>query len=357
MTEKDFVFKKIELITGKITWESPSNIALVKYWGKYNEQLPKNPSLSFTLSRCKTKTTIKYRPKEEKEKGNFLFKFNGKSMPSFHQKIDRFIKIVESYIHVVKFHFFEIDSYNSFPHSTGVASSASSMSSLALCFMEIERKLNNQISDSYFLKKAAFLSRLGSGSATRSIQGPIVTWGSSSSFDGSSSLYGTLINSKIADVFKTYQNTILLIDINQKKISSSYGHQLMKEHPYAKCRYIQANKNINTFKKILSNGDLSEFIRIVELEALSLHAMMLTSSPQYILMKPNTISAIDEILRYRKVTSIPICYTLDAGANIHLLYPKSYKEKAMIFIKEKLLKFCNSGEFIDDYVGEGAKKI
>ena len=67
MTEKDFVFKKIELITGKITWESPSNIALVKYWGKYNEQLPKNPSLSFTLSRCKTKTTIKYRPKEEKE--------------------------------------------------------------------------------------------------------------------------------------------------------------------------------------------------------------------------------------------------------------------------------------------------
>ena len=38
---------------------SPSNIAIVKYWGKHGNQLPNNPSISFTLSRCHTETFVK----------------------------------------------------------------------------------------------------------------------------------------------------------------------------------------------------------------------------------------------------------------------------------------------------------
>ncbi|MFT4996617.1 MAG: diphosphomevalonate decarboxylase, partial [Flavobacteriales bacterium] len=43
-------------------WKSPSNIALVKYWGKKpNEvQIPSNASISFTLNNCATTTTLTY---------------------------------------------------------------------------------------------------------------------------------------------------------------------------------------------------------------------------------------------------------------------------------------------------------
>ena len=46
----------------EVTWKSPSNIALVKYWGKYPVQIPANPSISFTLSAATTTTTLKYAP-------------------------------------------------------------------------------------------------------------------------------------------------------------------------------------------------------------------------------------------------------------------------------------------------------
>ena len=356
MVEQDFIFKKVKLVNGFSSWESPSNIALIKYWGKYGEQLPENPSISFTLSECKTITKIYYRPKKEKEIDNFSFLFDGSLKPSFNNKINQFINRISIYIPAIKHHFFEIESHNTFPHSSGIASSASAMSSLALCFMEIEKQINTKISKLDFIKKASFLARLGSGSATRSIEGPIVYWGNSKAYDDSSLLYGTPLNN-IASVFSTYQDTILIIDKNEKRVSSTLGHQLMKSNPYAKNRFIQANENMNQLKDVLIKGDLDNFIKIIELEALSLHAMMMTSSPSFILMQPNTLFVINEVYEFRKRTAIPICFTLDAGANIHLLYPHRFFKKVQNFIKEKVLKYCVSKQFINDHVGVGSKKI
>ena len=98
----------------------------------------------------------------------------------------------------------------------------------------------------------------------------------------------------------------------------------MESNPYAENRFFQANKNIDTIKNILETGDVKNFIKIVESEALSLHAMMMISSPSFILMKPNTLSVIDKVIKFRNNGSVPVCYTLDAGSNIHLLYPKKY---------------------------------
>ena len=355
MKEQDFVFKPQEVVTGSSSWESPSNIALIKYWGKYGVQLPKNPSISFTLSQCKSITKINFRPKDESENHNFSFLFNGKIKNSFHPKIYQFFDRVQNYIPAIKKHYFEIESHNTFPHSSGIASSASAMASLALCFMEIEKQINPKISKKYFLKKASFLARLGSGSASRSIEGPIVCWGESKNYKNSSLLYGIPLKN-LAPVFNTYHDSILIIDQKEKKVSSSEGHLLMSSNPFSKSRFIQANENVNKLKNILIEGDLENFVKIIELEALSLHAMMMTSYPSYILMHPNTLFVINEVHRFRDETSIPICFTLDAGANVHLLYPKKYFDKIQILIKEKLLKFCDSKQFINDHVGFGSKK-
>ena len=85
--------------------------------------------------------------------------------------------------------------------------------------------------------------------------------------------------------------------------------------------------------------------------------MMMTSRPRYILMRPNTWSIINKVWEYRVQTKIPISFTLDAGANVHLLYPVNESDKVITFIKSNLLHYCQSGQFIEDQVGEGAKKM
>jgi diphosphomevalonate decarboxylase len=68
-----------------VTWSAPSNIALVKYWGKYDPQIPANPSLSFTLNHCKTKTSVALAHKDRgviKALRNFLLNFLSKVRPS-----------------------------------------------------------------------------------------------------------------------------------------------------------------------------------------------------------------------------------------------------------------------------------
>jgi len=60
MIEKDFVNIDNFLSEGIVKWNSPSNIALVKYWGKKDNQIPKNPSISFTLSKSFTTTSVEF---------------------------------------------------------------------------------------------------------------------------------------------------------------------------------------------------------------------------------------------------------------------------------------------------------
>ena len=76
-------------------------------------------------------------------------------------------------------------------------------------------------------------------------------------------------------------------------MSSTVGHNLMKDHPFAEQRFQQANENLSKLIPVLEQGNVSEFIKIVESEALSLHAMMMTSMPYFILMKPNTLEIIN----------------------------------------------------------------
>jgi diphosphomevalonate decarboxylase len=257
----------------------------------------------------------------------------------------------------VKNHHLAIESSNSFPHSSGIASSASGMSALALGIMSIEKVGNPSMSEAYFLKKASFLARLGSGSAARSIQGPMVSWGVSDVIEGSSDLYGTPLSSALHPVFQDYQDTILLIDKDQKKVSSTLGHNLMMNHPYAATRFEQARTNVKLLKPILVSGDLDAFVSLVESEALTLHALMMASEPYFILMHPNTLQVINKVWAYRKETQSALCFTLDAGANVHLLYPKSEKDVVLKFIKDELASYCQKNQFIEDQIGNGAKKL
>ncbi|MFI2742190.1 diphosphomevalonate/mevalonate 3,5-bisphosphate decarboxylase family protein [Zhouia sp. PK063] len=360
MTEKNFIPSSYSSIIkeGNVTWQAPSNIALVKYWGKKEHQIPANPSVSLTLSNCATTTTLNY-TKKNVETADFSFElwFEGQPKESFKPKIVKFFERILAYMPFLKAYHLKIETSNSFPHSSGIASSASGMSALALCLMSMEKELNPEMTDDYFYQKASFLARLGSGSACRSVKGSIVAWGNHQNTKGSSDLFGIEYPYTVHKKFKNYQDTILLVDKGQKQVSSTVGHDLMHNHAYAAARFKQAHENLSRLQDIFQEGNLEGFIEVVESEALTLHAMMMTSLPYFILMKPNTLQIINKIWEFRKATQIPICFTLDAGANVHVLYPEEVKAEVLQFIKSELVEFCENNQYICDKIGSGAKKI
>jgi len=360
MTEKDFIPLNYShgKSAGQVTFKSPSNIALIKYWGKKENQIPANPSISFTLDACATTTKLSYNKLEAKTSDfSFDLIFDGNTKEDFKPKIKTFFSRIESYLPFLKEYHFRIDTSNSFPHSSGIASSASGMSALALCLMEVEKTMNPEMTLNYFNQKASFLARLGSGSACRSIEGDLVQWGRHAEFSESSDLYAIKYPFHVHKVFKKYHDTILLVDKGQKQVSSTVGHDLMHNHPFAKKRFVQAHENLTKLKSVFEQGNLDEFIEIVESEALTLHAMMMTSLPYFILMKPNTLEIINKIWAFRTLSNTHVCFTLDAGANVHVLYPESEKEEVFQFIKDELVVFCENGQYICDRIGFGAKKM
>jgi len=359
---------------GSFTWKAPSNIALVKYWGKRETQIPENPSISFTLDNCFTKTTLEFRKRKSAKQSsisgsnvlsskvtevifNVEVYLDGQKKPEFNEKISLFIMRIGKLVSFISDYDFKIKTHNSFPHSSGIASSASGMSALALCIMSMEKALNPSMSDELFFKKASFLARLGSGSAARSIEGPLVVWGKHDKFQNSSDYFGVKFSQPVHDNFKNYQDTILLVDKGEKQVSSTVGHNLMNGHPFAQQRFVQANENMVKISEALTSGDLKSFISVVESEALTLHSMMMTSHPYFILMKPNTLEIINKIWAFRAKTDANVCFTLDAGANVHMLFPEKEKEAVNKFIVNELLHYCQNNHYISDRLGFGATQI
>lgn len=344
----------------QITVEAPSNIALVKYWGKHGLQLPKNPSLSFTLSACKTHTQLTFKRKEQPASAvDFKVLFEGKQAPEFRPKIEHFFDRVRDYIPYVTHYTIDIDTANSFPHSSGIASSASGMAALAAGLIRFEKQLTDaERTEEYYRQKASFIARLGSGSASRSIAGPLMLWGELPDIARSSDTFAVSLDQEEIDpVFKSFCDSILLIDHAAKEVSSSAGHNLMHGHPFAKLRFEQAKSRTSELISILKKGDVASFIELVESEALTLHAMMMSSDPYYMLLQPNTVHAIKRIWKFRKETGTPLCFTLDAGANIHLLYPQAEKESVIDFIDTELRQFCQNRACIHDSVGQGVEVL
>ncbi len=335
-------------------WKSPSNIALVKYWGKKptEVQIPSNASISFTLKNCATSTTLTY---QEQDALDISVRLEGKEEPNFIPKIEQFLKRISGLFPFVLNGKYTIDTSNSFPHSSGIASSASGMSALALCICDIAVE-KGLLTEDKFKETASELARLGSGSASRSVYGPMGEWGKHVDFPGSSNTYA-IPYPDVADVFLDYCDTILLVHKGQKTVSSTVGHGLIDDNPYAPARFAQAQENMTKLQGILSSGDLDGFINLVESEALTLHSLMMSSNPYFILMKPETLQVIEAIWAKREKDGVKWCFTLDAGANVHFLYPQADKAAAQAFIAGELAQYCENGAYIHDEVGIGAERL
>ena len=290
-----------EVDKSEIRWQSPSNIALVKYWGKHGNQLPMNPSVSFTLSRSFSDTFVRFDHKTGPSSTvDLSFSLDQSPAPEFKARIQQYLESIQDLCPWLKQYTISIESSNSFPHSAGIASSASGFSALALCLTSMEDQLFGNLEDDFaFRQKASYLARLGSGSASRSIYDQLAWWGESKELKSSSDEFAVSVSDWLHPDFLGFQDTILIVSADKKSISSSHGHELMDYHPYRQGRLEQVQHHLRDIKSALQIGDLERFGQIVETEALCLHALMLSSNPGYFLINGHSIKTIEAIKKFR----------------------------------------------------------
>jgi diphosphomevalonate decarboxylase len=333
-----------------ITWQSPSNIAIIKYWGKKNGQFPLNPSLSMTLSRAVTQTRVNI---ISNKTGKGLLSINGDPYHPFLPKMRSLIQQLNTEIPLLAGMAFSADTVNHFPHSTGIASSASGLSAFPLCILAIAGKMiNRELTIFEIQHMASYASRLGSGSACRSLYGGYTAWGKSSLLDGSSDEFALPLSECVHPDMLQMRDAILVVSSNPKSLPSTQGHISMNGHPFKGGRIKQANQHFAEALHALSTNDFEHLGMIAECEALTLHALLMSANQGTLLMQQATVEIIHRVREARK-TGLPLFFTLDAGANVHLLYPRDPTLKVDKFINDALRPLCEEQRVIFDSCGTG----
>ncbi len=308
---------------------APSNIALIKYWGKEpgREQIPVNSSVSLTLGAFRSFTEVivrgRFFPEHERTtapEGRHEISFvDGQAAIPADTKVDRLL-------HAMFGDWAEeigltILSRNNFPTACGMASSASGMAALVGAIadlLQLEKHFTHA-DLSYWL---AEWSRFGSGSATRSaLRGPgcsFVAWEREENEEGLWTRTSALESE--AGLARKIHHCVLVVDDSPKDIPSSRGHQLAASSPLQAIRVAGLARKMDNIKKAIFDGDFATIIDLAEDDAFSLHAVMLSGKERINYIKPATEVLIAEFVKRRNELGEMALWTLDAGPNIHIVY-------------------------------------
>lgn len=286
-----------------------SNIALVKYWGKEDEELiiPFNGSISMTLKEFYTITEVEKIYSDQDE-----FYLNGKIQDEKETKkisnfIDLFRKLAKDYSRI------RVISKNYFPTAAGLASSASGFAALAGALNEVfELKL-----DKTDLSKMA---RRGSGSATRSIFGGLVEW--EKGFDHESS-YAKKIDDGNWDIGMI---AVILSDKKKKVLSRVGMSQTVKTCPFYPAWVESSAQDLEDMRTAISDRNTNRIGEIAESSALKMHATMLTTQPSIIYFKEETLTVIKMVKKMRE-EGIIAYFTMDAGPNVKIITSSEFKDR------------------------------
>jgi diphosphomevalonate decarboxylase len=311
----------------KITIQSPANIAFIKYWGQTRENIfiPRNNNISMTLSGCQTITTIERNPdlKEdliELHNGNEyapLLQDTAKGKKAYEQ-IDRIRKMSGSTDKVY------IKSKNTFPSDAGIASSASGFSALTgallITFDQIEKW-----KDKRELSKEVRLS--GSASAARSVYGGFVELLAGTTHDESYCI-------QIADEHSwNVVDIVAIVSSEKKKVSTSEGHVLADRSPYFETRLIEMQNRIKTTRRAIKEKNIRDLGPCIEADTISMHAVMMTSKPPAYYWAPGTLAVMNEVIYQRETNKIEAYFSIDAGANVHVICEKKDAEKVQKYLE------------------------
>ena len=299
--------------------EAPANIALIKYMGKVKgaeRNKPTNSSFSYTLNHLRSRVEIypsetafdewvtidkgQWQPTHLSDRGRkrFLTHFG-----FLKQKLD--IRGV-----------FQIRSANNFPSDCGIASSASSFAALTLASYELARSQNPKLDLS--INKVAELSRIGSGSSIRSFISPFALWDERG----------------VSAVEIPYQNLIhqvVVVDKEKKAIGSSDAHERVTTSLLFQNRPERAQVRLENLLANFKEKNWSAAFEIVWAEFWDMHALFATAVPSFFYMSSHSLEVIEVLHSYWRENSDGPLVTMDAGANVHLIFRENQKKVAEHF--------------------------
>ncbi|MBM3283185.1 diphosphomevalonate decarboxylase [Candidatus Gottesmanbacteria bacterium] len=301
----------------KATAVAPSNIAFIKYWGKTDEaiNIPANGSISMNLDSLLTTTTVEFSADLSKDDIVIDNLKKNDQITRVVQHLDRIRKIV----HII--YRARVKSQNNFPQSTGLSSSASGFAALTLAASQAAGLRLSQ-------KELSLLSRLGSGSACRSIPDGFVEW-----HGGKTDSTSFAVSLHPADYWDIV-DMVVIVSSSKKEVPTSEGQKRAYSSPFFISRIAGINNKIDKLKNSLREKDFVSFGEIVESEALELHAIMLTSRPPLVYLLPETLKIIKLVEIWRK-KGTPVYFTLNTGQDIHLLCRQKNVRQLQTLVKKE----------------------
>jgi diphosphomevalonate decarboxylase len=291
----------------KATAQAHSNIALTKYWGKRDKKLmlPVNGSVSMTLDKFYTQTTVEFDPKYKQDE----FVLNGKSLSEGeeygevkgHLDLIRDMGKIRQNARAV--------SNNNFPTAAGLASSASGLAALS---MAAAKAAGLNLDE----KELSILSRRGSGSASRSIRGGFVHWKKGEKSDGSDSFAEQIAAPTHWPEFRMVVN---IVKTTQKKWKSRAGMaQTVSTCPYYPAWKETANADTLLMREYILKKDFTAVGQLAEFNALKMHATMITTKPSILYWQPTTVELMQSIMAWRD-EGVESYFTMDAGPQVKIM--------------------------------------
>jgi diphosphomevalonate decarboxylase len=288
------------------TAQAAPNIAFIKYWGNLDNtlRLPSNGSISMNLNGLYTRTTVSFQPSLPYDE----LIINGREVLG--PGLDRISYILDIIRGMANLHErAEVMSENNFPSGAGIASSASAFAALALAGSKAAGLTLSE-------PELSRLARRGSGSAARSIPGGFVEWqvgtGDEDSFAFSIAEPG---HWNLVDC-------VAIVSAAHKKTGSTEGHSVASTSPLQAARLADASRRLDICRKAILERDFDTFASIVELDSDMMHAVMMTSTPALHYWKPASLDVMTCVRQWRS-EGVPVCYTVDAGPNVHVICPET----------------------------------
>jgi diphosphomevalonate decarboxylase len=310
------------------------NIALIKYWGDIDPVLhiPANGSISMNLSGLSTRTKVSFNPSYQQDQ----LILNGE--PTADNALERVNSILNHVRRLAGISTFaRVESKNNFPVGAGIASSASGFAALSLAASRSAGLILNE-------KELSRLARIGSGSACRSIPGGFVEW--QPGRDDSDCFAYSIAPPDYWDI----ADCIAIVSTEEKSTSSSVGHSLAATSILQQVRVADTPHRLSLCRDAIRRRSFPALAEIVELDSNLMHSVMNTSTPQLFYWQPGTIEIIQAVQTWRKA-GLPVCYTIDAGPNVHVLCPGYWEEK----IAERLRQLPCVIEVLPSHPGGPAK--
>jgi diphosphomevalonate decarboxylase len=298
------------------TAQANPNIAFIKYWGNRDNalRLPSNGSISMNLDGLFTRTSVSFNSSQHD-----LLIIN--DHPVIGKGLERVSSILDLVRGMAKINDrAEITSTNNFPAGAGIASSAAAFAALALASSQAAGLTLSEA-------QCSRLARRGSGSASRSIPSGIVEWKMGSGDEDSVAV------SIAPPEHWNLADCIAIVNASHKKVGSTEGHAIAGTSPLQNARVADTPRRLDICRKAILNKDFEAFADIIEHDSDMMHAVMMTSNPPLMYWQAATLGIFHAVREWR-ANGLPAAYTVDAGANVHVICLGEYVKETEKRLRE-----------------------